>query len=273
MMKSMTSSALIAAIAVSSLAVSASRPAHAHGSQHHAHATKNSDQIEQKDWGIAGDAKRATRTVEVRMSDDMRFSPDRIDVQLNETVRFRVQNTGKLMHEFVIGTKAENAKHAELMIKFPNMEHDEPYMAHVGPGKTGEIVWTFNRAGDFEFACLIAGHFQAGMVGVISVAQAGASPSHGSHGAHSSHGAQLGPVAQASTSDLADGEVRKIDKEAGKLTLRHGEIKSLDMPPMTMVFQVKDVALLDKLKPGDKVKFSVEKSGGVYVVTSIEIAR
>ena len=48
------------------------------------------------------------------------------------------------------------------MVKFPNMEHDEPYMAHVAPGKTGEIVWTFNRAGDFDFACLIAGHYQAG---------------------------------------------------------------------------------------------------------------
>jgi len=85
-------------------------------------------------------------------------------------VRFRVKNHGKAMHEFVIGTKAENAKHAELMIKFPNMEHDEPYMAHVAPGKTGEIVWTFNRAGTFEFACLIAGHYAAGMVGTIHVA-------------------------------------------------------------------------------------------------------
>jgi uncharacterized cupredoxin-like copper-binding protein len=55
------------------------------------------------------------------------------------------------------------------MIKFPTMEHDEPYMAHVAPGKTGEIIWTFNRAGQFEFACLIAGHYQAGMVGKIMV--------------------------------------------------------------------------------------------------------
>ena len=69
----------------------------------------------------------------------------------------------------VIGTKAENAKHAELMIKFPNMEHDEPYMAHVNPGKTGEIIWNFNRPGEFEFACLIAGHYQAGMVGQVVV--------------------------------------------------------------------------------------------------------
>jgi uncharacterized cupredoxin-like copper-binding protein len=99
----------------------------------------------------------------------MRFTPERIAVKLGETVRFVAKNHGKQMHEFVIGTQAENKKHAELMLKFPNMEHDEPYMAHVPPGKTGEIVWTFNRAGQFEFACLIAGHYQAGMVGTITV--------------------------------------------------------------------------------------------------------
>jgi len=124
---------------------------------------------EQKDWGIAGDAKSAKRTVEVKMLDSMRFSPEAIDVKLGETVRFTVRNDGKQMHEFVIGTKAENDSHAALMVKFPAMEHDEPYMAHVAPGKTGEIVWTFNRAGDFDFACLIAGHYQAGMVGKIKV--------------------------------------------------------------------------------------------------------
>jgi uncharacterized cupredoxin-like copper-binding protein len=128
---------------------------------------------EQKDWGIAGDAKSAKRSIEVGMADNMRFTPARIEVRQGETVKFVVRNTGKVMHEFVIGTKAENDKHAELMVKFPNMEHDEPYMAHVPPGKTGEIVWTFNRAGEFEFACLIAGHYQGGMVGKIMVAPAG----------------------------------------------------------------------------------------------------
>ena len=142
--------------------------AHAHGDAGHA---KKAAPVrkEQKDWGIAGDAKAAKRTIEVRMLDTMRFEPDRITVRLGETVRFIHRNAGKVMHEFVIGTPAENAKHAELMVKFPDMEHDEPYMAHVAPGKTGEIVWTFNRAGTFEFACLIAGHYQAGMVGTITV--------------------------------------------------------------------------------------------------------
>jgi uncharacterized cupredoxin-like copper-binding protein len=69
----------------------------------------------------------------------------------------------------VIGTPKELQEHAEMMRKHPNMEHDEPYMAHVSPGKTGDIVWTFNREGDFEFACLLPGHFEAGMRGTIRV--------------------------------------------------------------------------------------------------------
>ena len=124
---------------------------------------------EQKDWGIAGDAKAAARTIEVQMLDTMRFVPNRVEARLGETIRFVHHNNGKVMHEFVIGTKKENEAHAALMMKFPNMEHDEPYMAHVPPGKTTEIVWTFNRAGEFEFACLIAGHYAAGMVGAIAV--------------------------------------------------------------------------------------------------------
>ncbi len=151
---------LIAAVAATIVT-----PARAHGDKKHTSIVKK----EQKDWGIAGEAKRAARTIECRMLDTMRFVPDRVDAKLGETIRFTVRNTGKVMHEFVIGTKAENAEHAALMLKFPNMEHDEPYMAHVPPGKTGQIVWTFNRPGEFQFACLIAGHYQAGMVGTIVV--------------------------------------------------------------------------------------------------------
>ena len=127
---------------------------------------------EQKDWGIAGDRRAARRTIEVGMGDDMRFKPDRITVREGETVRFVIRNRGKLMHEFVIGTRRELDEHAALMAKFPDMAHDEPYMAHVAPGRTGEIVWTFNRAGEFRFACLIAGHYQAGMVGEVVVTPA-----------------------------------------------------------------------------------------------------
>lgn len=124
---------------------------------------------EQKAWGIAGDAKAAKRTVRLSMSDRMRFTPDSLVVQRGETVRLVFHNEGRQLHEFVLGTKRELEEHAALMVKFPNMEHDEPYMVHVPAGKTGEMVWTFNRAGDFDFACLIPGHYQAGMVGKISV--------------------------------------------------------------------------------------------------------
>jgi uncharacterized cupredoxin-like copper-binding protein len=124
---------------------------------------------EQKDWGIAGDAKAAKRTVTLSMGDNMRFTPDKITVKQGETIRFVVKNQGRQMHEMVIGTKKELDAHAALMVKFPNMEHDEPYMAHVAAGKAQNLIWTFNRAGEFDFACLIAGHYQAGMVGKISV--------------------------------------------------------------------------------------------------------
>jgi len=151
-------------ISATLLAVS---PAWAHGEKPHAAA-----QVvvkEQKDWGIAGDAKDVRRTITLVMTDNMRFTPDRIEVKQGETVRLRIQNKGQLLHELVIGTPAELAAHAEQMLKHPGMEHDEPYMTHVKPGQRGEIIWTFNRAGQFEFACLIAGHFQAGMKGRINV--------------------------------------------------------------------------------------------------------
>jgi len=127
---------------------------------------------EQKPWGIAGERAAARRRIEVGMSDDMRFTPARIEVRQGETVRFVFRNRGQTLHEFVLGTKAVLEEHAALMMKFPDMEHDEPYMAHVAPGTSGEIVWTFNRAGEFDFACLIPGHYQAGMVGQVVVTPA-----------------------------------------------------------------------------------------------------
>lgn len=146
----------------------AAGPGLAHGDAQHM-APVGAVKKEQKDWGIAGDAKAAKRTIEVTMSDAMRFTPDAITVRRGETVKFVFRNAGKQLHEFVLGTKKELEEHAALMVKFPNMEHDEPYMAHVPPGATGQIVWTFNRPGDFDFACLIAGHYQAGMAGKITV--------------------------------------------------------------------------------------------------------
>jgi uncharacterized cupredoxin-like copper-binding protein len=143
-------------------------PTFSHGNADHSKKTSVVKK-EQTDWGIAGDAKAVRRTIAIKMTDNMRFSPDKVEVKQGETVKFIVSNEGAMLHEFVIGTKKELDAHALQMIKFPNMEHDEPYMAHVKPKAKGEIIWTFNKAGDFDFACLIAGHYQAGMVGKIKV--------------------------------------------------------------------------------------------------------
>jgi uncharacterized cupredoxin-like copper-binding protein len=141
--------------------------AHAHGDKKHAPAAETV--AEQTAWGIAGKSAQVNRTLTIAMTDTMRFTPDKLAVQEGDTVRFVVRNTGRMLHEMVIGTPAELTKHAAVMAKFPNMEHDEAYMVHADPGKTGEIVWLFNRAGSFEFACLIAGHYEAGMRGTITV--------------------------------------------------------------------------------------------------------
>jgi uncharacterized cupredoxin-like copper-binding protein len=165
-----TGRAVAAAIAAAAVALAlGASPARAHGESAHA-APASAAAKEQKPWGVAGDARDAKRTIEIRMLDTMRFAPDRIDVKQGETVRLVLRNAGKTMHELVLGTKQALDEHAALMAKFPGMEHDEPYMAHVAPGRRGEIVWTFNRAGEFDFACLIAGHYQAGMVGKVRVA-------------------------------------------------------------------------------------------------------
>jgi len=147
--------------------VIAVQPAFAHEGQ----AAKKSQAMnkEQQPWGIAGEAKDVRRTIEIAMSDDMRFTPSTIEVKQGETLRFVLRNHGKVLHEMVIGTAKALEEHAALMQKFPGMEHDEPHMAHVASGRKGQLVWKFNRAGEFDFACLIPGHYQAGMVGKIKV--------------------------------------------------------------------------------------------------------
>ena len=140
-------------------------------SGHHAKA-QSAAPAEQKDWGIAGEPKNAKRTIQIRMTDDMRFAPKEIQVKLGDTVRLVAVNAGKVLHEIVIGTPQELKAHAEMMKKHPSMEHDEPYMAHVEPGKSGVITWTFTKAGEFHFGCLVPGHFDAGMIGRIVVSPA-----------------------------------------------------------------------------------------------------
>jgi uncharacterized cupredoxin-like copper-binding protein len=142
--------------------------AHAHGPAHDKPA--GAQPVLETGFGRTGDARKTSRTIRLEMSDAMRFTPAAIEVKRGETVRFVVTNAGKVMHEMVLGTMQDLKAHAELMEKHPGMEHDEPYMAHVAPGKKGEIVWTFNRTGEFDFACLLPGHFDAGMKGTVRVA-------------------------------------------------------------------------------------------------------
>ena len=140
-----------------------------HGEKSQARNFSPAQLAEEKPFGKAGDPKKVTRTVTFTMSDRMRFDPSRITVKRGETIRFIAKNNGKLLHEMVFGTTKELQEHAEQMKKFPGMEHDEPYMTHVAPGKSGEIIWQFTKAGEFDFACLIAGHYDAGMVGKVIV--------------------------------------------------------------------------------------------------------
>jgi uncharacterized cupredoxin-like copper-binding protein len=142
----------------------------AHGNEPHAKpAVPKPISADEHPWGRQGDPARAARTITIGMSDAMRFTPAEVRVKQGETVRFVVKNNGKAMHEMVIGTLEELKAHGEMMKKHPTMEHDEPYMAHVAPGKSLEIVWTFTKPGEFHFGCLVPGHFDAGMIGRIIV--------------------------------------------------------------------------------------------------------
>jgi uncharacterized cupredoxin-like copper-binding protein len=144
-------------------------PVHAHGDAHASPRATATLSTEQHAWGRQGDPNKATRTLRVTMSDAMRFDPTKLTLKRGETVTFVVHNAGKLMHEFVIGTPAALQEHAELMKKHPGMEHDEPYMAHVAPGKSQRITWTFDQAGEFLAGCLVAGHWEAGMKAALHV--------------------------------------------------------------------------------------------------------
>jgi uncharacterized cupredoxin-like copper-binding protein len=145
-------------------------PAHAHGGAHDGrkHLPPNLDPV-QKAFGRTGDPQNVTRTVRISGSDTMRFSPAELTARQGETIRFIVRNEGKVMHELVLGTLEELQQHAEWMRRFPNMEHEEPYMVHLAPGQSGEVIWQFTEPGEFHFGCLVPGHFEAGMKGRIRV--------------------------------------------------------------------------------------------------------
>ena len=123
-------------------------------------------------FGRPGDPGKPARNVEVVMRDSdgrMLFLPDRLSVRRGEQVRFLVRNGGEIDHELVIGTVEENRRHMKAMEMHPDMQHDDPNAVRLKPGAKGEVLWQFTRTGTFEFACLIPGHYGAGMVGTIVV--------------------------------------------------------------------------------------------------------
>ena len=146
--------------AAAALAASAALAGGNHGGGHH----------EESPIGKPGVAAKVTRTIQVDMSNGMRFKPSDIQVKRGETIRFVLKNTDSVKHEFSLGTPQELAEHYEVMKKFPDMEHDEPNKISLAPGQQGEVIWQFTKAGTVDFACLHVGHFDAGMKGQVKVA-------------------------------------------------------------------------------------------------------
>ena len=123
--------------------------------------------------GEPGKKSKVTRTIQVTMkeSDDgkMLYMPASVEVKEGQTVRFAIRNAGETDHEFVLDTHEEIMEHKKVMEKFPEMEHDDPNSVRLAPGKSGEIVWKFTKSGTLKFACLIPGHYEAGMHGDLTV--------------------------------------------------------------------------------------------------------
>jgi len=161
---------VLALAVLPALALAAGNHAGGHGSAHgmagHDMSTMSSASLP---TGTPGDPAKVTRTIELTMDDIMRFTPSEIQVRAGETVRFFIKNKGKIPHEMVIGSIADLKAHAAEMQKMPGMQHAEPNMITLAPGKIGGLVWQFHQAGTVDFACLIPGHFEAGMVGKVTV--------------------------------------------------------------------------------------------------------
>lgn len=134
--------------------------------------------------GKPGVASKVSRTINMDMSDAMRFSVPNIAAKQGETIRFVIKNSGNVKHEMVLGTEKELKEHYEVMKKNPEMEHADANMVTVAPGKTGEIIWQFTKAGKVDFACLQPGHYDAGMKGVVTVAGGKAAAKEDGHGDH-----------------------------------------------------------------------------------------
>ena len=153
---------IIASYSVASLALAGVGVVHA--DQAHQHGVFPAGEV--------GDANANPRVIEIELGEGegtMAYRPARIDVKLGETVRFVLKNKGALDHEFVLGTKKANREHAEMMASMPGMVHLDKNMTQVTSGQASDLTWKFTKKGEFEFACLIPGHYEAGMHGTLVV--------------------------------------------------------------------------------------------------------
>ncbi len=136
----------------------------AHGRMRISNGTVSASRI-----GQPGNPREVSRTISIAMSDNMRFTPDRIEVHSGETIRFVLQNQGQLRHELVLGEPEALRRHAAMMQMMPDMQHSGPNMASLAPGESGQLIWKFTRTGIVTFACLQSGHLEAGMRGAVVV--------------------------------------------------------------------------------------------------------
>ena len=143
-------------------------PHHDHGHEDHG---RHGEAAHASAAGRPGKAAEVDRTIAVAMFDTMRYEPSTITVKNGETIRFVVENKGQLAHEFGIGTLREQQAHAEMMAQMPDMKHDDPNVISVESGKTRELIWMFSKAGRFQIACHVPGHYQAGMKATVAVKQ------------------------------------------------------------------------------------------------------
>ena len=153
------------------LTLLATSPAWSHGTDDRATPPTSTGEADHAAaLGEPGNPKVPARAINITMNDEMRFSPRQITIRPGETVKLVVKNAGKIKHELVLGTAKELAEHAELMQKFPEMEHEDPNAVTVEPGATGVLLWKFTaKPGEYDFSCLVPGHYEAGMRGRIVV--------------------------------------------------------------------------------------------------------
>lgn len=231
------------------LAFTLSAPAFASGSHDGGHDANMADMQAKMMIGMPGHMAKVDRTVDVTLveTDDgeMLIQSADMNFRKGETVRFKITNKGELEHEFVLDTVERNAEHKIEMAKM-DMEHDDPNRIRLDAGASGEVIWTFANSGTFEAACLIAGHYESGMYREVAVGE---------------------KMSQADV-EYTSGKIKKINAQAGKVTIIHGPLVNLDMPSMTMVFRA-DEATIARMSEGQEIEFVADRVKGKLTVTTL----